>query len=326
MHALYNVCRHRGSQICWEETGHVGNLVCPYHAWVYNRDGTLKHARLFPEDFDKSRFGLHRAPVEVLEGFIFFSLSDEPVGFEPTLRDIRPRMEPHDFGNAKVCHTKRVYVQSNWKILAENYRECYHCGPAHPELCRTLPLAAAVGSPKHTLEVERLTEIAEVRWREMGLPSEPVPQTVDTWYQVFRFPLSEGFLSHTVDGQMVAPPLGRFESERPEDIGFFGTAILPTFTVECSGDHAVMMCFTPAGPTVTEVYMEWLVRGDAVEGVDYDVDRVTHMWNIISPQDWRICEGTQVSVSSNHYRSGPYSEVESWADTFIRWYLQSLQE
>ncbi len=72
--------------------------------------------------------------------------------------------------------------------------------------------------------------------------------------------------------------------------------------------------------------MEWLVRGDAVEGVDYDVDRVTHMWNIIGPQDWRICEGTQVSLSSNHYRSGPYSDAESWTDTFIRWYLRSLQE
>ncbi len=323
VHALYNVCRHRGSQICWEETGHMGNLVCPYHAWVYKRDGSLKHARLFPEDFDKSRFGLHRAPVEVLEGFIFFSLSNEPVDFEPVSRDLRPHLEWHDFGSAKVCHTEYLDLHANWKILNENARECYHCGPAHPDLCRAVPFAAATGAPKYVPEEERLNKLAEARWSEIGLPARMVDQTVETWYQAFRLPLFESHVSFTLDGRAVAPLMGYFE--RPEDAGQLTMGILPTFWFEASSDYAVVMCFTPAEPALTKLKMDWLVRGDAVEGRDYQVEQLTEMWRVISGQDWQLCEGAQVGISSRHYAPGPLAGVESWLDTLVQWYLGQLK-
>ncbi len=318
--ALYNVCRHRGSQICWEETGHMGNLVCPYHAWVYKRDGTLKHARLFPEDFDKSRFGLHRAPVEVLEGFIFISLSDEPVSFDPVRSLLGAYLEPHDITNAKVCHTEYLDIQANWKILAENYRECYHCGPSHPDFCVASPWAAGVGSKRLAVEEQRLIKMAEPRWKEMGLPFGDYPREgIEAWYQASRAPLAADHDSFTLDGKLVAPPMGQFEG--PEGVGYLSVSALPTFSIELSVDHGFLMCITPVTPTVTRLQQQWLVRGDAVEGVDYDVEKVTKMWKIGGPQDWDICERQQVGISSSRYRPGPFADVESWTVSFIRWYL-----
>ncbi len=318
--ALYNVCRHRGSQICWEETGHMGNLVCPYHAWVYKRDGSLKHARLFPEDFDKSRFGLHRAPVEVLEGFIFISLSDDPVDFEPAGSLLGAYLEPHDIANAKVCHTEYLDIKANWKVLDENFRECYHCGPTHPELCSALAWSAGVGSDRLREEEARLIEMAKPRWKEMGLPFGDWPREgTDEWYYASRVPLTADHDSLTLDGKLVAPPMGRFEG--PEGVGYVSTAVLPTFSVEFSVDHGFMMCFTPVTPTVTRLQQQWLVRGDAVEGVDYDLAEVTKLWKITGPQDWDICERQQVGISSSRYRPAAYADEESWTVSFINWYL-----
>ncbi|MCZ7570961.1 MAG: aromatic ring-hydroxylating dioxygenase subunit alpha [Ardenticatenaceae bacterium] len=322
LHALLNVCRHRGSRVCPDESGHVHYLVCPYHAWAYERDGRLKAARLMPDDFDRTQFGLCEARLQVLEGFIFVSLADDPPDFTPVVRDIRPHLEPHEFGQVRICHTARRLVRANWKILAENFRECYHCGPSHPELCRTLLLAAAVGSPRLTQKERHLNEQAMARWRQMGLVTDRVAHTVENWFQAYRVPIGEGMVSLTLDGQFVAPPMGCFGD--PEEVGHLNVAILPTFCLEASVDHALIMCFTPVGPALTRLQMDWLVRGDAVEGVDYEVERVTEMWQIVGDQDWKLCEDTQAGVTSRHYQPGPYAEIESKPDIFVRWYLRQL--
>ena len=76
IHGHFNVCRHRESQICLESSEHVRTLVCPDHQWVYQLDGALKTARLFEDNFDKARFGLHSVHVRVLNGLIFICMAD----------------------------------------------------------------------------------------------------------------------------------------------------------------------------------------------------------------------------------------------------------
>src|SRR5262249_55609395 len=128
VHALYNVCRHRGSLVCNQERGNARALVCPYHQWVYDTDGTLLSARLMGEGFDTAPWSLHRAHVRVCEDLIFVCLADQPPAFEPIERDIRPFLAPYQFTKAKICKTVELEVRANWKLIAENFRECYHCG------------------------------------------------------------------------------------------------------------------------------------------------------------------------------------------------------
>lgn len=87
VHAHYNTCRHRGSVICLEEKGYAPKLICPYHQWVFDKDGKLLKARLMPDDFDRSSYGLHPVHVEVANGFIFISLADNPPDFSKVLQD-----------------------------------------------------------------------------------------------------------------------------------------------------------------------------------------------------------------------------------------------
>ena len=146
VHALVNCCRHRGSRICTEPSGHVRGLVCPYHQWAYRLDGSLHKGRLMPEDFDARQFGLHRLQVRAAQGLIFVCLSPDPPDFSAFAQRVAPRLRHHDMDQARVAHARTYQVQANWKLVVENSRECYHCGVGHPQYCRAVGFAAAIGS------------------------------------------------------------------------------------------------------------------------------------------------------------------------------------
>jgi Rieske 2Fe-2S family protein len=323
IHAPFNVCRHRGSKICVESTGHVGSLVCPYHQWVYRQDGTLKTARLMPEDFDMSRYGLAQAQVRVLEGFIFICLTNDPPDFDKMADDLRPHWAPHCFANAKICHTDSLDIRANWKVLAENARECYHCNGGHPELCRISVGAAAVGKPWLAEKKQKLNELAQAHWQRLGLSTHRVDHAPETCHQAYRAPFFEDIVTSSLDGQPVAPLMGRLTDR---EVGIVNTGILPTFWLEACGDYAATYRYIPVAPDVTKVQVDWLVRGDAVEGRDYQTNRVIEMLRIVNDQDFQLCEDTQAGIRSRHYRSGPYADVEQTLEIFVRWYLNRLAD
>jgi phenylpropionate dioxygenase-like ring-hydroxylating dioxygenase large terminal subunit len=318
---LYNVCRHRGSLVCREPSGQVKGLVCPYHHWTYKLDGSLLAARHMPEDFDKSQFGLHRAHVKVVEGLIFVSLAEVPADFDTVERDMTSHLKPQGLKEAKICHTRHYEVRANWKLVVENFRECYHCGPAHPEYCQIVGFAAGIDSPRVMAENEALATEKEARWKEMGIDTRHIDFLPNTWHLALRFPLRKGFVSQSLDGKPVAPVMGSYPDR---DMGALAVVVYPTFWYESSSDHAMAMSFLPAGPTLTKVDMAWFVHPDAVEGKDYDVDRVTAFWRATGEQDWSICENNQAGVNSDHYQPGPYSPIETDVETFIHWYLDNV--
>jgi Rieske 2Fe-2S family protein len=321
IHALYNVCRHRGSRICRESSGSVRSLVCPYHHWTYRLDGALAAAKHMPEDFRRDEFGLERAHIRILEGLIFVSLAADPPDFDPVMRDVAPHLGPHGLGRAKVCHSTRYDIRANWKLVAENSRECYHCPPSHPEYCRIMGFAAGVDSPRIAAEDEAITRERLAHWRGLGLETRVIDFAEDSWHHAIRFAFRQGCVSQSLDGQAVAPVMGTF-TER--DAGAMAVVIYPTFWFEASSDYAMIQRFLPAGPELTTVEMNWLVREDAVEGADYDVERVPAFWKATADQDRIICEGNQAGVNSRRYRPGPYSPVEAEVEKFVRWYLARL--
>ena len=149
LQAFLNVCRHRGARLCSEVTGRLkGSIQCRYHAWTYGLDGRLIGAPnvLSNEQFDRTAYGLLPVALEVWEGLIWLNLADDP---EPISRQLNgPIVERfgsygpfarYDVGRLKVGKTITYEVHANWKLLLENFMECYHCGPIHPEFCQLLP-------------------------------------------------------------------------------------------------------------------------------------------------------------------------------------------
>ena len=128
-----NVCRHRGSLVCLEQEGHADKFECPYHGWMYDADGNLFAARDMPEDFDMKAHSLKPVSVGVVHGMVLACFSDDPMPLDDCIRDLAEPMETLGFKNVKVAARKDYEIPANWKLSVENYTECYHCAPAHPE-------------------------------------------------------------------------------------------------------------------------------------------------------------------------------------------------
>jgi Rieske 2Fe-2S family protein len=317
VHAHYNTCRHRGSLICLEEKGHAPKLICPYHQWVFDKDGKLLKARLMPDDFDRSSYGLHPVHVEVANGFIFISLADTPPDFSQVLHDYAPFLEPYKINEARVAYKKRYQLRTNWKLIAENFRECYHCGPAHPEYC-----SAVVGANLRESVDEVLAE-RRVAWQQKGLAVDTVEFKDDSFHFAIRYPLRPGVESYSLDGKSVAKPMG---AHRDFDAGVLGLVVYPNFWMDAVSDYMWTMRVTPLSPSKCLVDLAWLVDKSAIEGVDYQIDRLTEFWKVTGEQDWELCENNFRGVESSHYQPGPYAPVEADVAKFVEWYTGRLRE
>jgi Rieske 2Fe-2S family protein len=315
--AHYNTCRHRGSLICLEEKGNAPKLVCPYHQWVYEKNGSLFKARLMPDDFDKTAYGLHPVNVTVVSGYIFISLADEPPAITDLEKDFTPFLKPFHVNESKVAFRKRYTVRTNWKLIAENFRECYHCGPAHPEYCN-----AVIGANMKESAEEVLAEKKPV-WQHKGLATETVDFTEDSFHFVIRYPLRPGVESYSLDGKKVARPMG---DHTDYDAGVVGMVVYPNFWMDAVSDYMWTMRLTAISPSCTLLDLAWLVDADAEEGKDYTRERLIEFWKITGEQDWRLCENNFKGIESSQYRPGPYAPVEDDVKKYVDWYIARMKE
>ena len=140
--AYHNVCRHRGTRLCEEHTGRFSETIqCPYHAWTYALDGRLIGAPSTNdlEGFDKAEWPLFPVATAVWEGFVFINLAEKPEPFEQAWAPLLGKFSRFNMPNLKVGRTIEYDVKANWKLLLQNYSECYHCGPVHPALAKITP-------------------------------------------------------------------------------------------------------------------------------------------------------------------------------------------
>ncbi|MFK8253070.1 aromatic ring-hydroxylating oxygenase subunit alpha [Ancylobacter terrae] len=313
--AFHNSCRHRGAQICAEGAGARGRLTCPYHQWVYDLDGSLVHARHMPESFDPAEHGLRPVHVENVAGALFVCLAETPPAFARFRAELEPLLAAHRLEEAKLAFQNTLVEKGNWKLVMENARECYHCGVGHPELCLTFPIEEATGG-QFAIEGDARHDAFAARLEAAGLGRGPF---IGPWWQVERFPLNEGHLSLTMDGALACTKL-MIEGEEA-DVGSLRWAIEPHSFCHSTADTTVYFSAMPTATGETLVTCKWLVHKDAVEGVDYDVERLTSLWNVTNIQDRDLVENNQRGVNSVGYLPGPYSESdESYVLRFIDWY------
>jgi phenylpropionate dioxygenase-like ring-hydroxylating dioxygenase large terminal subunit len=325
--ALMNVCRHRGARVCEEATGNRKTFVCPYHGWVYNTDGTLKAAREMHvrPDFDTSSHGLKQAQVVVYMGLVFINCDPEATDFLGPLQNIEQQLGAYDLPNAKVAHKQTYRVDANWKLVLENYLECYHCATSHRAYARMHTLKdpdekvadIVQAMLDRTESVTGVEGIGKEHYR-IYLESEGFGCCVYT----SRYGLFDGYLTGSDDGQPVAPLMGKIQGY---DGGVGDFQLGPLSFMLNYPDHCVLYRFIPRSLTATDMEVVWFVRGDAQDGVDYERDKVTWLWHHTTQEDEYIITRNSEGVNSRFFEPGPYHpEFESTLKEFIHWYLATL--
>jgi len=320
---FHNSCRHRGSVICQKAEGTVAKLTCPYHQWTYDLDGRLIWARDMGADFDPSKYNLKTIHVRELAGLIYICLADEAPDFDAFADLARPYLEVHDLHRAKVAYQSTIVEKGNWKLVWENNRECYHCAGTHPALSRSFPLDPAVAGVSADGSVPARLQAHFDKCEAAGAPSKFAMAGFAGQYRLARMPLEEKALSYTMDLKPASKrPLGRVTVP---DAGTLLKFHYPSTWNHFLPDISLTFRVTPIGPQETEVTTTWLVDKDAVEGVDYDLNRLTEVWVATNDEDRRIVEDNQLGINSPAYVPGPYSPImEDGVEQFVDWYVKTM--
>ncbi|MDO9415989.1 aromatic ring-hydroxylating oxygenase subunit alpha [Pararhizobium sp.] len=331
---VHNVCRHRGTRLLDGGPTVISKLVCPYHQWTYELSGDLIHAPHMGKHFDKSCHNLKPVHFKSIGGLIYVCLSDTPPEDIAHLETVmEERLAPYGLRDAKVAFEKDVIEHGNWKLTMENNRECYHCAANHPELCVSF-IDLDFGYDPETLSDEDRAEAEDhmrqyaertAAWEADGHPSAAVEQLADcaTNFRSQRLIIAGAGESQTPDATAAsAKLLGTMTRKDLGDMHLWGHNCWSHFM----GDHAVTSVVIPLSANRTLVRTKWLVHKDAVEGVDYDLDKLTDVWLATTDQDAELVSRSQLGVEDPAYTPGPYSPfTELQLDNFATWYIERMR-
>ncbi len=300
---FYNVCRHRGSRLIENRKGQLSAAIqCPYHAWTYGLDGRLLGAPHMDDllGFNKTDYSLHPVNVALWEGFIFVNLADastsrsnrDYISLEEWFAPLAGKFARWNLPALLSARRIEYDVRANWKLMFQNYSECYHCLGVHPELSKI--------SPDDSAEND-LTE----------------------------GPFLGGFMriasdkSLTMSGHTCALPVGDFGDE---DFRFvFYYSIFPNMLMSLHPDYVMVHQLVPQSPGRTLIFCNWFFHPEAFEREDFKPEDAIEFWDMVNRQDWHVCELSQQGISSRAYVPGPYSARESIPAAWDREYLRHLR-
>ena len=297
LHAFYNVCRHRGSRICEAASGHFqGSIQCPYHAWTYGLDGSLKVARNMADvpGFDRAEYPLKDAGVALWEGFVFVSLSDvsPPVSFGEAFAPLIGRFARWKIAELQTAASLTYELACNWKLIFLNYSECYHCPLVHPQLDKLSPSDSG------------RNDLSEGPF--LGGYSE----------------MREPGTSLTTTGRTSRPPLGDVDGA-DLDRSYYYT-IFPSLLLSLHPDYVMVHYVKPLSADRTEVICDFLFDRETVAKPDFNPSDAVDFWDLTNRQDWHVNELTQKGLRSRAYSPGPYSNAEGLLSAFDRHYLRVM--
>jgi glycine betaine catabolism A len=310
--AHYDVCRHRGSRLTTAEqrpdpgTGGApgpsgrfkGVIRCPYHSWCYELDGAVRNAPYLGEAdaFDPEDFGLHPVALDTWGGWVFVNASPERVAAGHTLArqlgEIPARIARYPLAGLRAARRIVYDVRANWKVIVENYNECYHCAGVHPELCRIVPAFRDRGG-------------SNLDW-DNGVPQ------------------AEGTFTFTLTGVTDRAPFpGLDELER---IRHKGELVYPNLMISLSADHVAAFTLVPKGPDRTLVVVDWLFHPDEMAKPAFDPADAVDFWDLVNRQDWAVCEGVQDGMTSRRFRFGWFAPMEDMSLDIRRYIADTLGE
>ncbi|HZT11875.1 MAG TPA: aromatic ring-hydroxylating dioxygenase subunit alpha [Candidatus Baltobacteraceae bacterium] len=289
--AFYNVCRHRGTRMCTQQSGRFsGSIQCPYHAWTYGLDGTLLAARNMNEveGFDRSEYPLHEARAAEFEGFIFLNLDPNAGDFESEFAPLIGRFADWNIARLRTARTIRYDLACNWKLIFLNYSECYHCPLVHPQLDKLSPSDSG------------RNDLAEGPF--LGGYSE----------------MREHGGSLTTTGATNRRALGTVHGDDLNRVYYY--TIFPSMLLSLHPDYVMVHYARPAGPDRTQVLCAWMFDPDTMEESGFDPSDAVDFWDLTNRQDWHVNELTQLGMQSRAYTPGPYSNAEGLLSAFDAYY------
>jgi len=296
-HAFFNVCRHRGTRICTEETGQfAGSIQCPYHAWTYGLDGQLLAARHMQETpgFAKRDYPLRAIALAEWEGFLFLNLAPDPEPFARAFAPLIDKFPAWHMPSLRRARRIEYDVQANWKLIVQNYSECYHCPLIHPALDRLSPSTSG----------------------RNDLSEGPFLGGYMT--------LNTAFDSMTTDGRTSRPPLGEVAGAELSRIYYY--SVFPNLLLSLHPDYVMAHTLWPQRVGRTRIVCDWHFDPATIAAPGFDPSDAVEFWDMTNRQDWHVCELSQLGVSSIGYTPGPYASAEGLLHAFDREYLRVMGE
>jgi glycine betaine catabolism A len=283
-----NTCRHRGHELlgCGDATNRR-SVVCPYHSWGYNLSGELNTAKGFKgrPGFEADQWGLVPLPVTEWHGLVFVAGSASAPPLAERLGDLEPIVAPYELGRLKVAGRHEYEVAANWKILTENYHECYHCPVIHPELCSVSPPSSGDN------------------YRSSGAW---VGGTMD---------LRDGMDTMSLDGRSGGVALRGLDPAGLRTVIYLN--VFPNILVSLHPDYAMIHRLTPLAADRTRIECTWAFAPESLERADFDPAYAVDFWDITNRQDWQACEAVQRGLTSEHATPGPLSPEEDAVYQFV---------
>lgn len=290
LRAFNNVCRHRGATILDQPEGISGRVVrlqCPYHAWVYELDGSLRRAPHTEEihDFESADYGLHPVRLDTWQGFIFVNLASEGADLPDYLADLPGHVERYPIGRLGRARRIAYDVSANWKVIAENYSECYHCPGVHPQLNRLSPY-------------------------DRGQNLESAGPWAGGWMEL----IDEADTMSTDGASHGRPPLRGIGPEDGRRIYYF--VIWPNLLLSLHPDYVMTHQVWPLDAEHSRVICEWFFEPETMARPDFDPSDAVDFWDLTNRQDWAVCERQQAGTRSRAYVAGRYSLMEDMVHAF----------
>ena len=292
LRAFHNVCRHRGTAVAEEACGKVVRFQCPYHAWIYDLDGSLIRAKHTEdlEDFTFEDFGLAAVRVDTWQGFVFLNLDPEAASLAEQLGDLPEHLGRFDFGALRSAKRVEYDVAANWKFIAENYSECYHCPGLHPHLNHLTPY-------------------------DVGVEYDP-----DGAWQGGYMELIDGAETMALDGGQGSrrgrPAMNGMTAQDERRIDYY--VLWPSTFLSIHPDYLLVHRLIPQGPARTLITCDWLFEPSTMAMTDFDPSDAVAFWDLTNTQDWHVCELQQRGTRSSTWVAGRYSNQEFPVHNFDR--------
>jgi glycine betaine catabolism A len=279
--AFANTCRHRGHELLGvgEQTTRR-TVLCPYHAWTYDLDGGLRAAPGFRdhEDFRPAEHGLVELPLESWHGFLFVNGSGDAPPFAEHVGALDDLVAPYRPERLVALASHEYDLACNWKVVLENYHECYHCPLIHPELCQVSPPASG---------------------DNFELDGAWVGGTMD---------LKDHAVTMSLDGHSDGVPIPGLDGERLRTVAYLG--LFPNLLLSLHPDYLMTHLVEPLGPALSHVVCTWYFPPEATGRPGFDPSYAVEFWDRTNRQDWAACESVQRGMASPHFQPGPLAPAE----------------
>ncbi|GAA2149201.1 aromatic ring-hydroxylating dioxygenase subunit alpha [Nocardioides koreensis] len=296
LRAFENTCRHRGHELLPCGTSATAKaIVCPYHAWTYRLDGTLQGAPGFRRvaGFDPAAFGLRQLDLREWHGWIFVDRAGRGGSFAEHVGELEAIVAPYDAETLVTPVSHDYDVAANWKVVVENFQECYHCSMIHPELCRVSP-------------------------PESGENIEKDGDWVGGWMD-----LRAGAETMSLDGRSGGMRMARLDEQERRTVMY--VAVLPNLLVSLHPDYVMSHLLTPLSPDLTRIRCSWSFPRDVVAADGFDPSYAVDFWDLTNRQDWAACESVQRGMRSPGFEPGPMAPAEDGVHQFVSFVARAYQ-